>query len=115
MAKIVYRQLPTPIPTNPHPPGKGRIQKPRVRANFWCKSPGVHEGGWLWMKLIIEIHNNAEINQLALTDLIKRFIAIMTGFIAYLSNYCFIDICFVQLQYLNQCPDKNQPGKKIEK
>ena len=24
----------------------------RVGANFWCKSPGVRGGGWLWMKLI---------------------------------------------------------------
>ena len=26
-------------------------KSPRIGANFWSKSPGVHRG-WLWMKLI---------------------------------------------------------------
>ena len=48
MAKIVYRQMPTPRELSQQIPAQGQnlgFKSPRVRANFWCKSPGVRRGG----------------------------------------------------------------------
>ena len=48
MEKIVYGQMPTPQKLSqqiPAPRAKARMQKPRVGADFWCKSPGVRGGG----------------------------------------------------------------------
>ena len=53
MAKIVYKQMPVPreLPQQMPPSQKLGCKRPRVGANFWCKSWGCR-GGWLWMKLI---------------------------------------------------------------
>ena len=47
MANIVYRQMPAPreLPQQiSAPEQKLGCKSPRVGANFWCKSPGVHGG-----------------------------------------------------------------------
>ena len=50
MAKIVYRQMPTPrelsqqLPAPPPPGQKVGCKSRRVSANFLCKSPGVRGG-----------------------------------------------------------------------
>ena len=53
MAKIVYRQMPTPreLPQQIHPGQKPGYKSPRMGENFWCKSMGGARG-WLWMKLM---------------------------------------------------------------
>ena len=38
------------LPTNPTPWQQLGCKRPRVGANFWCKSTGVHGG--VWMELI---------------------------------------------------------------
>ena len=48
MAKIIYRQMPTPrgvIQTNPHPKAKARMQKPQGGGKFFMQIPGVPRGG----------------------------------------------------------------------
>ena len=46
MAKIVYRQMPAPRELSQQIPPREKLgcKSPRVGANFWCKSPGVHGG-----------------------------------------------------------------------
>ena len=47
MTNIVYRQMPAPreLPQQiPAHRAKAWMQKPRVGANFWCKSPGMRGG-----------------------------------------------------------------------
>ena len=49
MAKIVYRQMPSPGELSQQIPAPNRpklgCKSLRVEANFWCKSQGVHGGG----------------------------------------------------------------------
>ena len=48
MAKIIYRQMLAPRDVFQQilaPGQKLGCKSPRVGANFWCKSPGVHAGG----------------------------------------------------------------------
>ena len=58
MANIVYKEKCPPLgscPNKSHPLATAWMQSPRVGANFWCKSMGVHGGrggGGLWMELI---------------------------------------------------------------